>query len=69
MIHVGKKKPIALIHVREKEPIALVHVRENKLIAQIHVQEKAILFDVLTRMLEEEESIGTAYMQWGLEER
>ena len=51
-------KPIASIHMGEKEPIALIHVRE-----------KAILMDVLTRMLEEEWSRGTAHMPWGLEER
>ena len=69
MIHVREKKPIALIHVREKKPIALIQVREKKLIALIHVREKDILMNVLTRMLEEEWSRGTAHLPWGLEER
>ena len=69
LIHVREKKPIALIHVREKKPIALIHVREKKLIALIHVREKDILMNVLTRMLEEEWSRGTAHLPWGLEER
>ena len=59
-----EKKPIARIHVQEKKPIALNHVREKKLIARIYVREKGILMDLLTRMLEEKWSRGSAHGVW-----